>query len=151
MLEALERIRGFSTGGRGTFLADLRTQEAVAYELLKLGEAANRVSKSFRRDHVGFPWKRLIDLRNEIVHEYFRVDPDSLWEFVEQELDELERKLRPLTATGDRALRPKSSLSPSTPDRKLRRPPTLSDSAGKSPDYGSVLRREAILPKAVQP
>ncbi|MCI4363816.1 MAG: DUF86 domain-containing protein [Thermoplasmata archaeon] len=96
MLEALERIRGFSTGGRATFLSDTKTQEAVAYELLKLGEATNRVAKPFRRSHPEFPWARLIELRNEIVHAYFRVDPDSLWEFVEGELDGVERKLRAL-------------------------------------------------------
>ena len=101
MLEALERIRGFTTAGRGAFLTDQRTQEAVAYELLKLGEAANRVSKVFRRSHPDFAWSRLVDLRNEIVHEYFRFDPDSLWEFVEKELDEVERKLRPLVAKTD--------------------------------------------------
>ncbi|MCI4346495.1 MAG: DUF86 domain-containing protein [Thermoplasmata archaeon] len=98
MLEALERIRGFSSGGRATFLSDAKTQEAVAYELLKLGEAANRVSKPFRSSHAAFPWARLIEPRNEIVHEYFRVDPDSLWEFVESELDGVERKLRQLVA-----------------------------------------------------
>jgi uncharacterized protein with HEPN domain len=97
MLEALERIRGFSAGSRASFLSDTKTQEAVAYELLKLGEAAARVSKAFRREHSEFPWARLTELRNEIVHEYFRVDPDNLWEFVEAELDSVERKLRGLS------------------------------------------------------
>jgi uncharacterized protein with HEPN domain len=98
MLQALEKIRGFSSGSRGSFLSDPKTQEAVAYELLKLGEAATRVSKSFRAAHPEFPWDTLINLRNQIVHEYFRVDPDNLWEFVERELDRLERQLRVLSA-----------------------------------------------------
>lgn len=98
MLEALERIRNFSIGGRAAFLSDSKTQEAVAYEILKLGEAANRVSKTFRHRHAGFAWARFIDLRNEIVHEHFRVDSDSPWEFVERELDGIERELRDLTA-----------------------------------------------------
>jgi uncharacterized protein with HEPN domain len=97
MLEAMEKIRGFSAGGRGAFLSDEKTQTAVAYELLKLGEAAGHVSKSLRRDYSEFPWSRLIDLRNEIVHEYFRIDVDSLWEFVEHELDGIERGLRRLS------------------------------------------------------
>jgi uncharacterized protein with HEPN domain len=101
MLEALERIRGFSSGGRAVFLADQKTQEAVAYELLKLGEAANRVSRPLRTTHSEVPWSRLIGLRNEIVHEYFRIDPDALWEFVEQELDPLERGLRLLNSKAD--------------------------------------------------
>jgi uncharacterized protein with HEPN domain len=97
MLEALEKVRGFSSGGRATFLSDEKTQTAVAYELLKLGEAASHVSKSCRGDHTEFPWSRLIELRNEIVHEYFRIDPDSMWEFVEKELDVIERRLRRLS------------------------------------------------------
>ncbi|MCI4336829.1 MAG: DUF86 domain-containing protein [Thermoplasmata archaeon] len=98
MLEALEKIRGFSSGGRAPFLADEKTQTAVAYELLRLVEAASHVSQTCRRDHAEFPWSRLIDLRNEIVHEYFRIGADSLWEFVEHELDGIERRLRHLSA-----------------------------------------------------
>lgn len=96
MREALERIRGFVTAGRAAFFADTKTNEAVAYEVLKLGEAASRVSNSFRREHVEIPWTRLAGLRNEIVHEYFRVDLDDLWEFVQTELKALERALRDL-------------------------------------------------------
>ncbi len=97
MFEALEKVRGFSAGGRATFLSDEKTQTAVAYELLKLGEAASHVSKSYRREHTEFPWSRLIGLRNEIVRESFRLDPDGLWEFVESELDSVERGLRQLS------------------------------------------------------
>ena len=94
MREALERIRGFVTAGRASFFADAKTNEAVAYEVLKLGEAASRVSASFRRSHPEVPWSRLAGLRNEIVHEYFRVDLDDLWEFVQTEMVTLDRALR---------------------------------------------------------
>jgi uncharacterized protein with HEPN domain len=100
MLEALERIRTFSSEGRGSFLADAKTQAAAASDRLKLGEAAGRVTKSFRRTHGAIPWERLVALHNEIVHEYFRTDPDALWEFVEEELDVIERRLRPRLAKG---------------------------------------------------
>ena len=94
MLEALERIQSFVSGGRSEFFGDTKTQVAVAYELLKLGEAANGTSFALRRSHPGIPWRRLISLRNTIVHEYFRVDLDTLWEFIETELSEVERALR---------------------------------------------------------
>lgn len=96
MLEALERIRGFAAGGRAAFLSDTKVNEAVAYEILKLGEAAGHLSPSFRRSHGKVPWRRLVGLRNQIIHEYFRVDPDDLWEFVAAELEGLERALRSL-------------------------------------------------------
>ncbi|EQD54440.1 protein containing DUF86 [mine drainage metagenome] len=78
MLEAIERIRAFTSGGRAEFFNDPRTHEAVAYEALKLGEAANRLSRPFRSAHPKVPWDRLIRLRHEIVHEYFRVELDDL-------------------------------------------------------------------------
>lgn len=96
MLESLERIRGFVSGGRKSFFGELKTQVAVAYELLKLGEAASHLSPEFRRAHRSVPWRRLIEVRNQMVHEYFRVDLDSAWEFVEAELPGLERGLRTL-------------------------------------------------------
>lgn len=94
MLEALERIRSFVAGGRSVYFSDTKTQVAVAYEVLKLGEAANGVSAAFRRSHPVVPWRRLVSLRNEMVHEYFRVDLDAIWEFIEAELVPLERALR---------------------------------------------------------
>lgn len=94
MREAMERIRSFVSGGRSAFFADLRVNEAVAYELLKLGEAAGRVSPSFRKAHAQVPWRALANQRNRIVHEYFRLDLDDLWEFVSVELEVLDRALR---------------------------------------------------------
>lgn len=98
MIEAIERIRDFTSGGRAEFFNDPRTHEAVAYEALKLGEAASRVSEGFRAAHPKVPWRRLIRLRHEIVHEYFRVELDDLWNFVDSEIADVERKIRPLTA-----------------------------------------------------
>lgn len=94
MREAIERIRGWSVAGRAEFLADDRTRGAVAFEVLKLGEAAARVSAEYRRAHPTVPWTRLTAMRDRIVHEYFRVDDESLWEFVEHELGPLDRALR---------------------------------------------------------
>jgi uncharacterized protein with HEPN domain len=98
MLEALERIRSFVSGGQAVFFADPKTHLAVAYEILKLGEAANGVSTGLRRSHPSVPWKRVVALRNEIVHEYFRLDLEALWEFIQEELPRLERSLRGIVA-----------------------------------------------------
>jgi len=100
MLEAIERIRAFVSGGRATFFADPKTREAVTLQVLKLGEAANGISPAFRRSHDRVPWRRLVDLRDEIVHVYFRIDLDDLWEFVIKDVDGLERDLRHLVPRG---------------------------------------------------
>jgi uncharacterized protein with HEPN domain len=100
MLEAIERIRAFTSGGRAAFFSDPKTHEAVTLQLLKLGEAAGGLAPAFRESHDRVPWRRLVDLRNQIVHEYFRIELDDLWEFVIQDLTGLERELRRLVPKG---------------------------------------------------
>jgi uncharacterized protein with HEPN domain len=94
ILESLERIREFTTGGRESFFGDTKTQDAVAYEILKVGEAAARATPEFRKRHDRVPWLRLTRLRNSVVHEYFRLDLEAVWIFITEELDEVEESLR---------------------------------------------------------
>lgn len=94
MLEAIERIRRFTLSGEASFFGDRKAQDAVAYEILILGEAANRVGVAFRRSHPRVAWGMLVALRNQLVHESFRIEPADEWAFVTKELDLLERALR---------------------------------------------------------
>jgi uncharacterized protein with HEPN domain len=98
MLEALEWIRTYSVSGPGTMLADPKTSGAIAYEVLKLGEAASQLSPQLRSKHPEVPWDRLIRQRNQMVHEYFHVDEATLWKFVVNDLVPLERALRKVVA-----------------------------------------------------
>jgi uncharacterized protein with HEPN domain len=94
MLQALERIRTFAAGGPHAIFSDAKTANALAYEVLKLGEAASQLSPALRSSHPEIAWSRLIRQRNQIVHEYFRIDEATIWRFVVEDLDRLERALR---------------------------------------------------------
>jgi uncharacterized protein with HEPN domain len=94
MFQAIEHIRSFTAAGSAAFYRDPKTSDAVSYELLKLGEAAANVSSAVRRAHPDVPWKKLIHLRNEMIHEYFQTELRTLWSFVTQDLDPTERALR---------------------------------------------------------
>ena len=94
MLEAIARIRRFTLSGRAAFYEDRKSQDAVAFEILIIGEAARQASSGFRSANPRVPWKALTELRNRLVHEYFRLDPEDVWTFVSRELEGLERALR---------------------------------------------------------
>jgi len=94
MLRAIEQIRAYTAAGEAEFFRDSKTADAVAYELLTLGEAAVQVSARLRSAHPEVPWSGLIRRRNQMAHEYFRTSPAVLWAFVVDELDRLERSLR---------------------------------------------------------
>ena len=98
MLRAIEQIRTYTAGGQSEFFRDEKTLDAVAYSLLRLGEAASQVSPELRTAHPAVPWSRLARTRNQMVHEYFRVSAATLWAFVTEDLDPLERELRKVSA-----------------------------------------------------
>jgi uncharacterized protein with HEPN domain len=87
ILERIERILRFT---RDRDLAAFRTDEqltdAVIRNLEVIGEAAWRLPKTFTTDHAEIPWPLIVGLRHRIVHEYFDVDVDLVWEIVAREL-----------------------------------------------------------------
>jgi uncharacterized protein with HEPN domain len=61
------------------FLADQRSHSAVAYQLVIIGEATKHLSKPFRDDHVGVPWREMAGMRDILVQDYLKLDIAILW------------------------------------------------------------------------
>lgn len=61
-----------------------------------IGEAARKVSPEFRGAHPEIPWDAIIGFRHRLVHEYFRIIPEKVWEVVEGGIPELIQLLEPL-------------------------------------------------------
>lgn len=81
---------------QATLRADRRTQAAVLYEIVVVGEAANRLSDDFRARHPEIPWKEIVGMRNILAHQYDKVDADEVWEVVHQDIPELMAMIAPL-------------------------------------------------------
>ncbi len=54
-----------------------------------IGEAASQVSKEFQSKHCEIPWREIIAMRNRLIHAYFDVDLDQVWETVQNDLPSL--------------------------------------------------------------
>ena len=48
------------------------------------------------------PWRRIIDMRNILVHHYFQIDQELVWDAVESELPVLKRRVEEILAKLDR-------------------------------------------------
>jgi uncharacterized protein with HEPN domain len=93
---ACRRIQRFTSGlGRDEFLGDEKTQSAVLHQLLVIGEAAKRVSGSFRDAHVQVPWRDMAGMRDRLVHQYDAVDLDEVWKTIETEISRVLTLLEP--------------------------------------------------------
>ena len=61
-----------------------------------IGEAARLVSPEYRDAHLDVPWREIVGMRNRLVHEYFRILPDKVWDVVEKHIPRLVQLLGPL-------------------------------------------------------
>jgi uncharacterized protein with HEPN domain len=104
---ALADIRELTLDGKQAFLDDRTAQQAVAYNLAVLGEAARALSDELRQSHPDVPWRDVIAQRNVVVHEYHRLDLEVIWNTVAndvprlyEQIAELERSLSAKPDTG---------------------------------------------------
>lgn len=90
--EEIERIREFTAEGHTAFLTTPLVQNAVVYNLTVIGEAARQVSVWLKEKHPEVPWRDIIGTRNKVVHEYFRIDLDAVWDVVQNDLPQLSQQ-----------------------------------------------------------
>jgi len=80
ILEAAEKIAVRVAKGRAAFDADEDTQIVLVHLIQVIGEAAAELSDGFIAEHPEVPWRQIIATRNRVVHGYFEVDLDILWD-----------------------------------------------------------------------
>lgn len=63
--------------------------DAVLRNLAVVGEAVRSLPEDFKQEHADIPWASIAGLRNVVVHEYFRVNPDMIRDIVDNQLTPL--------------------------------------------------------------
>ena len=94
MREALVDIRVFTRGlSRDDFLGDKKTFNACLRSLEVLGEAAGKIPAAVREQYPHLPWAEMVGMRNRLIHEYFGVDADIVWQTLIEDLPPLEAQI----------------------------------------------------------
>ena len=94
--ESIARIERYSAGlDRAGFEADEKTVDAVARNLEIIGEAARQLPEDFTRRNPQIEWRKIAGLRNRIVHDYFGLDLEIIWQIIRSDLPALKRDLPP--------------------------------------------------------
>jgi uncharacterized protein with HEPN domain len=91
--EAIIKIDKYSVQGKEEFFSNELIQSWILMQLQIIGEAARSMSKETHQKYPQIPWQDIIDFRNLLVHEYFRVDLKLVWRIVEKELPELKDQI----------------------------------------------------------
>ena len=97
--DAIDRILDYTSKERGDFIAGPRTQDAVGRDIEIIGEATRGVSDATRSAHPEIPWRDMADMRNKVIHDYFRTDLEVVWDVVTNDLPPLRQQIDGLLAT----------------------------------------------------
>jgi len=86
MLEAIAAIERYRDRDRSTFEKDELLQVWFLRHLQITGEAACRLPEEIRNLATDIPWHKIIGMRNILVHGYFAIDLDAVWNAVQRDI-----------------------------------------------------------------
>jgi uncharacterized protein with HEPN domain len=106
MLQAARAVLRFTKGATAeAYREQEMLRAAVEREIEIVGEAARRVSATFRAAHPEIPWRNLIAQRNVMIHEYGEIDHSRIWRLVVEHIpalvEQLMRLVPPTPGEGD--------------------------------------------------
>ncbi len=81
---------------------DSTVTRAVVRSIEVIGEAARNVSEPLRARYTQIPWRRMIGMRNILIHGYFDIDYEEIWKTVENDLPQLEKDLLAIVSKENR-------------------------------------------------
>lgn len=96
ILNAIDSIESYQVENYSAFLEDEKTQDAVMYNLIIMGEAANQIPGKIQGEHPEIPWASLIGTRNVIVHGYDQIKLLIVWDILQKDLPRLKENLKKL-------------------------------------------------------
>ena len=89
VIAARSAVRYIGNLTQQEFEDDGLCNSAVMYQMGIIGEAATRLSDEFRAGHPALPWRKMVGMRNLLIHAYHRVDLAEIWRVTTQELPDL--------------------------------------------------------------
>ena len=94
ILDALSNIEKFMRNvTKEEFFENIEKQYAILRGLEIIGEATKNLSRGLKRKYSEIPWKEIAGMRDKLIHEYFGVNLDLVWETIKKELPELKDQI----------------------------------------------------------
>jgi len=93
ILQAIERVERHTSLGHHRFLEDELVHTYIAHHLQVIGEAARSLSDDCRADMAEVPWPKIVGMRHALVHQYFQIDLDLVWDTAVKDVPELREQI----------------------------------------------------------
>jgi len=116
VLDAAARIERYCSGMEfEAFASDDRTQDAVIRNIEVIGEAISRLSGELRSRHPTIVWAQAVATRNRLIHGYFAISTQIVWETATRDIPNLASQVRAIIGK-EEAREPKPLADDPRPD-----------------------------------
>lgn len=99
IIEAIEDIERYTAAGYEAFINERMQQDAVIRKLEVIGEAVKQLSAATKTARTEIQWREIAAMRDKMIHEYFGVNLDIVWEAVQHNLPELKRAVKEIISS----------------------------------------------------
>jgi len=103
ILDSIEKIEDYAKNTtEKRFLDNCEKQDAIMKRLEVIGEAVKNVPKKIKTDNPEIPWKQISGMRDVLIHEYFGVIMERVWDTVRDDIPKLKNQIRKLLESFNR-------------------------------------------------
>ena len=100
ILESIDWVEKDTKGmAKEDFLKNVPMQDAVVRRIEIIGEAIRNLPSGIKKENKDVAWQDITDMRNKIIHEYFGVDLELVWEVVKKDVPALKNQVKEILSS----------------------------------------------------
>lgn len=92
-LKSIEEYLSELNYNKENFLSNRRMQKLMIYEIIMIGEAAAKISIETKNNYQNINWREISDMRNFLIHEYYEVSNNIIWETANKDIPKLKENI----------------------------------------------------------
>ena len=95
ILDAIEKIKKYTAKvDYEMFSKNQMMIDAVLMNIAIIGESVKKIPEDVKEKYPDIPWKDIAGMRDKVIHDYFGVDVNIVWETIKKDVPELEQKIK---------------------------------------------------------